>query len=90
MGNDAEATDGAAAILSQMVDESCPVSPMVGPPCRWALVTVTQLERTEDTLPAKYRSRLAMLANPMSDKFLPRQKGFFSSLQTLQLARVST
>jgi ubiquinone/menaquinone biosynthesis C-methylase UbiE len=46
------------------------------------------LERTRDNLSEKMRSRLAQLADPASDKFLPRQKTFFfGSLQVLVLAR---
>jgi hypothetical protein len=45
------------------------------------------LERTSDHLSDKMRSRLAVLADPSSDKFLPRQKAFaFASLQVLLLA----
>ena len=46
------------------------------------------LERTSDQLTEKMRSKLAVLADPCSDKFLPRQKPFFfGSLQALILAR---
>jgi ubiquinone/menaquinone biosynthesis C-methylase UbiE len=46
------------------------------------------LERTSDWLSDKQCSRLAQLADPGSDKFLPRQKTFFfGSLQVLMLAR---
>lgn len=48
------------------------------------------LERTSDYLTAKMRSRLALLADANSDKFLPRQKTFFfGSVQVLMLARTS-
>ena len=47
-------------------------------------------ERTSYYLSEKMRSRLAVLADSNSDKFLPRQKTFFfGSLQVLMLARVS-
>jgi ubiquinone/menaquinone biosynthesis C-methylase UbiE len=47
-------------------------------------------ERTSDYLSEKMRSRLALLGNSASDKFLPRQKTFFfGSLQVLMLARAS-
>jgi ubiquinone/menaquinone biosynthesis C-methylase UbiE len=43
-------------------------------------------ERTHDRLSDKMRSRLALLADPSSDKFLPNQKSFhFGSLQVLTL-----
>jgi ubiquinone/menaquinone biosynthesis C-methylase UbiE len=46
------------------------------------------LERTSEHLSEKMRSRLAQLADPTSDKFLPRQKTFFfGSLQVLVLAK---
>lgn len=46
-------------------------------------------ERTRDQLSEKMRSRLALLADPSSDKFLPNQKSFhFGSLQVLSLGRV--
>jgi ubiquinone/menaquinone biosynthesis C-methylase UbiE len=46
------------------------------------------LERTSDHLSEKMRSRLAQLADPSSDKYLPRQRTFFfGSLQVLVLAR---
>jgi ubiquinone/menaquinone biosynthesis C-methylase UbiE len=45
-------------------------------------------ERTSAYLSEKMRSRLALLADSNSDKFLPRQKTFFfGSLQVLMLAR---
>jgi ubiquinone/menaquinone biosynthesis C-methylase UbiE len=48
------------------------------------------LERTSDYLTDKMRSRLALLADANSDKFLPRQKTFFfGSMQVLMLARTS-
>jgi len=48
------------------------------------------VERTAEHLTDKMRSRLALLADPSSDKFLPRQKTFFfGSLQVLMLARAS-
>jgi hypothetical protein len=44
-------------------------------------------ERTRDQLSEKMRSRLALLSDPSSDKFLPNQKSFhFGSLQVLSLA----
>jgi ubiquinone/menaquinone biosynthesis C-methylase UbiE len=46
------------------------------------------LERTSERLTEKMRARLALLADPTSDKFLPRQKAFFfGTLQVLVLAR---
>jgi len=46
-------------------------------------------ERTHDRLSDKMRSRLALLADPSSDKFLPNQKSFhFGSLQVLTLGHV--
>jgi ubiquinone/menaquinone biosynthesis C-methylase UbiE len=46
------------------------------------------LERTTNDLSDKMQSRLAQLADPSSNKFLPRQKTFFfGSLQVLVLAR---
>jgi ubiquinone/menaquinone biosynthesis C-methylase UbiE len=46
------------------------------------------LERTCEHLSEKMRSKLALLADPTSGKFLPRQKTFFfGSLQVLMLAR---
>jgi ubiquinone/menaquinone biosynthesis C-methylase UbiE len=46
-------------------------------------------ERTGDQLTEKMRSRLALLADPSSDKFLPNQKSFhFGSLQVLSLGYV--
>jgi ubiquinone/menaquinone biosynthesis C-methylase UbiE len=46
------------------------------------------LERTSAELSEKMQSRLAQLADSMSDKFLPRQKTFFfGSLQVLVMAR---
>jgi ubiquinone/menaquinone biosynthesis C-methylase UbiE len=49
------------------------------------------LERTSEHLKEKMRSRLALLADPSSDKFLPRQKTFvFTSLQVLMLANAAT
>jgi ubiquinone/menaquinone biosynthesis C-methylase UbiE len=46
-------------------------------------------ERTCDHLSEKMRSRLALLADPSSDKFLPNQKSFhFGSLQVLSLGHV--
>jgi ubiquinone/menaquinone biosynthesis C-methylase UbiE len=46
------------------------------------------LERTSEFLNEKMQSRLAVLADPNSDKFLPRQRTFFlGSLQVLMLAR---
>jgi ubiquinone/menaquinone biosynthesis C-methylase UbiE len=48
-------------------------------------------ERTHDRLSEKMRSRLALLADPSSDKFLPNQKSFhFGSLQILTVDRVPT
>jgi hypothetical protein len=47
-------------------------------------------ERTRDELSEKMRSRLALLADPSSDKFLPNQKSFhFGSLQVLSLGYVA-
>jgi ubiquinone/menaquinone biosynthesis C-methylase UbiE len=47
-------------------------------------------ERTSDYLSERMRSRLALLSDPTSDKFLPRQKTFFfGSLQVLMLAHTS-
>jgi ubiquinone/menaquinone biosynthesis C-methylase UbiE len=46
------------------------------------------LERTAEDLNERMKSRLALLADPTSDKFLPRQTTFFfGSLQILTLAR---
>jgi ubiquinone/menaquinone biosynthesis C-methylase UbiE len=48
------------------------------------------LERTSDHLSKKMRSRLALLADSQSERFLPRQETFFfGSLQILMLARAS-
>jgi hypothetical protein len=48
------------------------------------------LERTSAYLSERMRSRLALLGDPASDKFLPRQKTFFfGSLQVLMLAHAS-
>jgi ubiquinone/menaquinone biosynthesis C-methylase UbiE len=48
------------------------------------------LERTSAYLSERMRSRLALLGDPASDKFLPRHKTFFfGSLQVLMLAHAS-
>jgi ubiquinone/menaquinone biosynthesis C-methylase UbiE len=47
------------------------------------------LRKTSDHLSEKMRARLAMLADPRSEKYLPRQKTFyFQSLQVLMLGQV--
>jgi ubiquinone/menaquinone biosynthesis C-methylase UbiE len=55
-----------------------------------ALYLQNLFENTTNYLSERMRSRLALLGDPTSDKFLPRQKTFFfGSLQVLMLAHAS-